>query len=93
MKQDEIHEARDLLSAHSSLRYRIARDSGRAVSIYSDDSEDRISTHLPANIGDQLLHVALALVEARLYALGVEYERGFDRDCFDCNGTGKAKIE
>jgi hypothetical protein len=63
------------------------------IGLYAiDEDQNTTQPRLPPPIGRQILLVSMALVEARLRELGVEPERGLDRDCFECHGEGKVPI-
>jgi hypothetical protein len=93
MTPEQVKEAQDLISAHNSLRYQLARNGDCPLGLYAIDADQKTSQpRLPAPIGRQVLLVSIALVEAQLRELGVEPKQGLDRTCFECDGTGKVPI-
>lgn len=94
MTPEEVHESRDLLSAHNALRWNLARNGDRFIGLFAHDDDEKTSQPcLSPSIGRQVMLVSLALVEARLAELGVTPEHGLDRDCFECNGSGKQPMK
>jgi hypothetical protein len=96
MTEEEVSEAKTLISAHHSLRWNIVRNSDRAFGLRmyaKDERETTTQPSLPAPIAYQVLFIALGLVEARLRELGVTPEQGWDLDCFECGGSGKRAME
>lgn len=87
---DQIQEAQDLISAHDSLRWNVARNSHRTIGLYAiDDDQKTTQPRLPPPIGHQVMILSLSLVEARLRELGVTVETRLEHDCFTCGGSGK----
>lgn len=94
MTPAEALEARDLITAHNSLRWNLARNGHRWMGLYAiDDDQNTSQPRLSPPMSRQMWTIAIALVEVRLRELGVEPEQGFERDCFDCNGTGKRPMD
>lgn len=87
MTVDETHEAGELLREFNSLRWQIAR-AGDFVCL--SGASDTSSCRLSGKIGAQVLHLTLALIEARLRELGVKLpgDVRFEHECFECNGSG-----
>jgi hypothetical protein len=88
-----VAEASELIRAHNSLRWNLARASNHRLGLYLVEDDERTSQpHLPPQMGRQILTVALALVESRLRDLGVEPEHGLTRECFECR-DGKVPMK
>jgi hypothetical protein len=94
MTEQEVQEAQKLISAHNSLRYNIARyEQSSGLGMYLVDDDSRTSQpHVGGTVGEQILLLTKALVEVRLRQLGVEPDTRMDRDCFECDGTGRRKL-
>jgi len=94
MTPEEVREAQDLLSAHNSLRWNLARNGDKRIGLYAcDDDQKTTQPQFPPAIGRQVMLISLALVEARLRELSVEPEQGLEHSCFECGGSGKRSME
>lgn len=92
MTPDDVNEAQQLLSAHNSLRWNLARNGHRRIGMYAcDDDSKTTQPQFPPPLGRQIMLIALSLVEARLREIGVEPEQGLEHDCFQCRGTGSRR--
>jgi hypothetical protein len=93
MSPKQVHDAQELLRAHTELRNLLAMHGDRPLRLYANEVDNRSpQPYLPPGIGSRVLVVSIALVEAELAELGVEPDKSLTRDCFECGGKGKVPI-
>lgn len=94
----ETYSLREMSHLHTALLWQLGYNAGRSICIYDVppllDGPRPTARHviMPTEIGTSVLRHALASAGDFLRNNGVDTTDEPERDCFECNGSGKVPI-